>query len=41
LDNHDRNQRVSDVSANHCTDGAKSFPIAHAPIFTQDEVDRV
>ena len=41
LDNHDRNQRVSDVSANHSTDGAKSFPIAHAPIFTQDEVDHV
>lgn len=41
LDNHDRNQRVSDVSANHSTDGAKSFTIAHAPIFTQDEVDHV
>ena len=41
LDNHDRNQRVSDVSANHSSDGAKSFPVAHAPIFTQDEVDHV
>jgi len=41
LDNHDRNQRVGDVSANHSTDGAKSFTIAHAPIFTQDEVDHV
>lgn len=41
LDNHDRNQRVSDVSANYSTSGAKSFTIAHAPIFTQDEVDHV
>lgn len=41
LDNHDRNQRVSDVSTNHSTDGAKSFAVAHAPIFTQDEVDHV
>ena len=41
LDNHDCNHRVSDVSANHSTDGAKSFTIAHAPIFTQDEVDHV
>ena len=41
LDNHDRNHHVSDVSANHSTDGAKSFAIAHAPIFTQDEVDNV